>query len=217
MLEPRLRSGRHEGVAVRTKLPADDGLEPLPVYDDGVRIEPEPAAEPAHHASARELARDCVEAVREVLAERAEVRNNAPWVTTAAAAEPRTKPASFLTTFNRMIELQPTRLPGLPDWWRHNADDGRIRITRRLTLEQPQPARAGTWRTPGRLRSPFLLRSVRVELLLWPYLGNWTRMSLEPQRSVHAGKRYFKRGHRSLDRLTQRLIAELPGPVRTAS
>ena len=82
-------------------------------------------------------------------------------------------------------------------------------MTRRLSLERPQPARGGTWRTPGRLRSPLLLRSVRVELLLWPYLGSWTRMSLEPQRSVHAGKRYFRRGHRSLDRLTERLVNEL--------
>jgi hypothetical protein len=66
-----------------------------------------------------------------------------------------------------------------------------------------------TWRAPGRLRSPLLVRSIPVELLLWPYVGGWTRMSLEPQRAVHASRFYFRRGHRVLDALTRRLVTEL--------
>jgi hypothetical protein len=108
-----------------------------------------------------------------------------------------------------MIALAPARLSGLDEWWRRAAPDGRLRVSRRLSLEEPRPLRGGTWRASGRLRSPLLVRSIPVELLLWPYIGSWTRMSLEPQRSVHTGRRYFKRGHRSLDLLTQRLVTEL--------
>ena len=84
-----------------------------------------------------------------------------------------------------------------------------MRVTRRLTLEEPRRASGGTWRTPGRLKSPWGVRSIPVELLLWPYLGGWTKVTLEPQRAVHVGRRYFKRGHRVLDTLTARLVGEL--------
>ena len=56
---------------MRSKTAAGEVLEPLSVYDEnGIRIDPEPVVEPVAHTSARELARDCVDAVRDVLAER---------------------------------------------------------------------------------------------------------------------------------------------------
>ena len=61
----------------------------------------------------------------------------------------------------------------------------------------------------GRLRSPYSMRSIPVELVLWAHLGTWTRLCLEPQRRVHVGRAYFRKGHRVLDALSARLISEL--------
>jgi hypothetical protein len=194
---------------VRTK-PAQDEelLEPLAVDDDGVLVEPVFAAIEEQHAEPKVLAREYAAAFRAVLRERSELRAQPPW-NPAPVPAPKTRPSTFQSTFSRMIGLPPARLTGLHDWWCDRANDGRVRVTRRLSLEEPRPANGGTWRTPGRLRSPWGLRSIPVELLLWPYLGGWTKVMLEPQRPVHVGRRYFKRGHRVLDTLTARLVGEL--------
>jgi hypothetical protein len=106
-----------------------------------------------------------------------------------------------------MIALEPQRLDSLPQWWTHHARDGRVEITRRLSFEQPRSVTNGEWRARGRLRSPWLLRSIPVELVMWKHLDAWTRLMLEPQRSVHVGRRYFRRGHRVLDELTRQLLS----------
>jgi hypothetical protein len=191
----------------RRTVPSDEALlEPVAVFDDGVVVEPEPVVEPVTSTSARETVHEVLDAVRAVLDERGDMRGRRPW---APPVEVQVRSASFHTTFNRLIALSPKRLPELPAWWSRTQRDGRIRISRRLTLEQPPSMARDTWRAPGRLRSPLLLRSIPVELLLWPYVGGWTRMSLEPQRAVHAGRFYFRRGHRVLDALTRRLVTEL--------
>jgi hypothetical protein len=110
-----------------------------------------------------------------------------------------------------MIALDPTLLDVLPAWWRAHARDGRVEIARRLFIEQPQRGHADTWRMRGSLRSPWLARSIPVQLSLWPRLDAWTRLSLEPQRGVHVGRRYFRSGQRVLDTFCARLIDEL-GP-----
>jgi hypothetical protein len=61
----------------------------------------------------------------------------------------------------------------------------------------------------GWLGSPWLRRPIRVELQLWPRLGAWTKVSMQPQRRVRVGRRYFRLGHRTLDRLVERLEQEL--------
>ncbi len=187
----------------------DEPLEPLSVDDDGVVVEPEFVAPEAAPVDAKTLARDYAAAFRAVLRERNEVRAQPPWNGPAVVAPVKPRAATFHSTFNRMIGLPPARLVGMHDWWRACARDGRVRVTRRLSLEEPRPAPGGTWRTCGRLRSPWGMRSIPVELLLWPYLGGWTKVSLEPQRPVHVGRRYFRRGHRVLDTLTARLVGEL--------
>jgi hypothetical protein len=106
--------------------------------------------------------------------------------------------------------LHPSQLEHLGDWFETNAYDGEMRIVRRLVLRRPRIDRAGTWRMPGELRSPWRARSIPIELVLWPRLDAWTRLSLEPQRGVHVGRRYFRSGHRVLDVLCGRLIRELP-------
>src|SRR5262245_59572445 len=164
----------------------EDALEALAVYDEhGAVVEPEPVVEPASGLSPRGLAHEAVDVVRAVLAERSEVRAQPPFVGVAVLEELQPKPATFYTTFNRLIALSPSRLRDLPAWWQQWSRADRVRITSRLTLDAPCEVSGGAWRATGRLRSPWLVRSIPVELLLWPYVGSWTRLSLEPQRAGH--------------------------------
>jgi hypothetical protein len=196
--------------AVRAKASHDDEtLEPVAVYEDGVPVEPVFASQELTSADAWSLARDCVDAVRAVLDEGADIRGQAPWAYIEPPDQVSWRPARFLATFSRMIGLHPSRLAALPGWWTRCARDGRVQVTRRLVLEAPRRGARDTWRLRGRLYTPWLVRSIPVELLLWPHLGGWTKLSLEPQRGVHCGDRYFRNGHRVLDVLTERLIREL--------
>jgi hypothetical protein len=108
-----------------------------------------------------------------------------------------------------MVALHPARLDSLPAWWRRNARGERVDIASRLHLEEPHREPLGLWRMDGSLRSPWRLRSLAVELWMWPHLGEWTQLALEPQRDVHVGRRYFSNGQRTLDVLCSRLIREL--------
>ncbi len=117
----------------------------------------------------------------------------------------------FSATFTRMTDLDPDLLEDLPNWWWRRADDARVRVGRRLVLEAPSFASGGAWQLRGSLRSPWLRRWIPVDLQLWPCLGAWTKVTLEPQRHVRIGRRYFIGGHRALDTLTARLTTELRG------
>jgi hypothetical protein len=180
---------------VRTKHLDDDALlEPLPVDDV-----PPPAV--------------VVEAVRATLEESRVIRSQPPWsydVQRQALASPTT---SYLAAFSRMIALHPSQLSHLGEWFERNERDGYMQIVRRLTLGHPRVDASGTWRLRGVLRSPWRARAIPIELVLWPRLDAWTRLSLEPQRGVHVGRRYFRSGHRVLDVLCNRLIRELPGTM----
>jgi len=113
-------------------------------------------------------------------------------------------------TFTRLTTLNPALLAGLPEWWCARMRGARVRATRRLELDPPLCDRSGTWRMYGYLRSPRLRRPIGVELQLWPRLGAWTKVTMQPQRRVRVGRRYFRAGHRALDALTERLETELP-------
>ena len=94
----------------------------------------------------------------------------------------------------------------LPEWWRQRARNERVAIDGRLFLERPERSRTDTWRMPGSLRRPRHPRSIPFELLLWPRFDAWTKLSLEPQRGVRVGRRYFANGHQALDALCAELI-----------
>lgn len=187
--------------------PDGDLLAPLSVDDGGVAVAPRPAARARRPHGARWRARAVLEFVRATAAEGTEVRTQPPWTTLPAATSP--APSLFTprfgSSFTRMLDLDPASLRALPDWWRRGARDERVRVTRRLSLEEPRREGAGMWRMRGRLRSPWGLRAIPVELSLWSHLGYWTKLSLEPQRQVHVSRRYFAKGHRVLDRLTAQL------------
>jgi hypothetical protein len=203
---PRTIDGDEE-VCVRAKpSDADQPLEPLPVYDEGVAFGPVDATRDAA-LPPLPSARECVDAVRTVLNERAAVRAETPWTPLATPGLPPT--GRFRSTFTRMIGVHPAQLADLPNWWRRCARGTHVRVAPHLFLEEPHHGPSGTWRVRGRLRSTWLRRSIPIELDLWPHLDAWTKLSLEPQRRVHAGRRYFKKGHRDLDMLTNRLIGEL--------
>jgi hypothetical protein len=117
----------------------------------------------------------------------------------------------YSSAFIRTTALNPALLADLPNWWCRQADNARVRVSTRLLLEAPRFEPSGTWRLRGSLRSPWLRRWIPVELQLWPRLGAWTKLSLEPRRFVRPGRRYFNNGHRTLDDLTSRLTSELNG------
>ena len=144
------REGRS---ALRSKTAArgsrsEPGLEPLPVFDDGVAVDPE-SRRPLLQIPTRGCWRGVVNAVRAVLGERSEVRARSPWNNVGPIPEVQPRAATFYSTFNRMIALAPARLAGLDEWWRRAARDGRLRVSRRLSLEEPRPLRGGTWRRPA--------------------------------------------------------------------
>jgi hypothetical protein len=188
----------------------DDVLEPLPVYEDGVPVPPAPVANDWRlgdlFANRREPA-----FASAIPTSAPPIPTGPPWSIGGGVPPPAGTGRRSSATFIRMTALNPELLADLPNWWCRRADDARVRVSRRLLLEAPRFEPSGTWRLRGSLRSPWLRRWIPVELQLWPRLGAWTKVSLEPQRFVRPGRRYFSNGHRTLDALTTRLTAELHG------
>jgi len=203
---------------VRIQAPDDDDLlEPLPIYVDGVAIAPVYASS-ASCAAASMHAHEIVEATPAAIAQPLAVHAIPQWARPEGPSEPSVHIARFVGTFSRMIALRAGLLDYLPDWWRPRARNGRVEIAGRLFLEQPQRGRADTWRMPGSLRSPRHPRSIPFELLLWPRFETWTKLSLEPQRGLRVGRRYFANGHKALDALCAELIHGLtPSAVARGS
>jgi hypothetical protein len=203
-----VRSGGPPGGAVRTQHSYDEELlEPLPVVVDGVTLAPattaptQPLAEVVPHA---------FEAIDAMCTRILEVRGLAalaPWLGPQSSA-PEAPPPALPTTFGRIFELHPAHLESLPDWWRRYARNGRVTISRRLTLGAPRRTDDGVWRMRASLRGPLPLRPLRMELSLWRHLGTWTKLTLEPQRRVWVKSFYFTAGHRALDVLCDRLPNE---------
>lgn len=183
----------------------DDVLEPLPVYEDGVPVPPAPVAVQWRPGDAFARHRKPTGALGP-----ATLLFTPPARSIAGDLRLRGDAGRWSSgTFTRTSALNPALLADLPNWWRRGADHERVRASPRLVLEAPNLEPSGTWRLRGSLRSPWLRRWVPVELLLWPRLGAWTKVSLEPQHRVRPGRRYFSNGHRTLDELTALLMTEL--------
>ncbi len=192
-----------------------DSLEALPVYVDGVAVAPVPTA-PVEDVYEMPNAHEVAGALRATIAEAPFVMSLPPWsneMRSALAAPSRA--ASFLSGFSRMIPLPARGLDAFGEWWRRRARDDRVEVAGRLVLEEPRRDATGAWRVRGRLRNPTHTRWIPVELLLWPRLDAWTKLSVEPQRGVRVGRRYFANGHRALDVFCGELVRDLPGLVRS--
>ncbi len=186
----------------------DDVLEPLPVYEDGEPVPPAPVASDWRLGDLFAIRRQPTVASA-ALGGAPPIFTLPPWSTADEVRPPAGAGRRFSATFTRMTALNPALLADLPNWWYLRADKAGVSVSRRLLLEAPSFEPSGTWRLRGSLRSPWLRRWIPVELQLWPRLGAWTKVSLEPQRFVRPGRRYFRNGHRTLDALTARLTTEL--------
>jgi hypothetical protein len=203
-----------------------DPLEPLPVVDDDEVIVPLPSRGTRHERSRAtiwthmraqatrlllvpEYGDGSVGASSRPSSLKPGVAGELRGTSAARAANvwPAGRPTATNPTFTRMLDVTPERLARLPRWWSSAARRGRVRLTRRLTLDAPRPLPGGGWRMLGSLRRTIITPAARFELTLWPHLGRYTKLSLEPRRRVHAGRRWFRRGHRGLDRLAHALAA----------
>jgi hypothetical protein len=118
-------------------------------------------------------------------------------------------------TFRRLIDVPGTGLSlVLASWWRQaDHDDGRLR------LDEPCPA-GQAFSLTGAFRRTVFSRWLPVELLLTPYLGQWTMLELMPRRAVRPNEIYFWAGHRSLDRFVAALRTQVHpsrGAARSAA
>ena len=187
----------------------DEVLEPLPVYEDGEPVAPAPVASSWRLGDLFAVRREPTLASAALGATPA-IFTLPPWSIADEVRPPAIAHGDRQSgTFTRMTALNPALLADLPNWWSGRADNARVNVSRQLLLEAPRFEPSGTWRLRGSLRSPWLRRWIPVELQLWPRLGAWTKVSLEPQRFVRPGRRYFRNGHRTLDALTARLTTEL--------
>jgi hypothetical protein len=175
---------------VRANSPRDVAtLEALPVEDD----------HGARHAPAAvkfEIGQDLLDAGRATFGLLHDAPPLSPW--THFDPRPRDAPRPNPSAFVRMLELDAEQLAALPDWWQVRARNGRVRVTRRFSIERPRQL-DGTWSLNGQLRSAFAVRSIPFELTLWRQLDGWTKLDLQPHRRVIIAMRYFREGHRALD------------------
>jgi hypothetical protein len=187
---------------MRTKTPADDELlAALPIYVDDTLVDPAATDDDLHLPDVRRLARELCD-----------LPAVAPWTHPDPRPEPPRSPMRsqrLSSTFVRMVELDATRLRSLPDWWRKRARAERLRPTRRLSLDAPDPAPGNCWQARGELRPLLHAGAVPVTLTLWPHIEGWTKLTLDPLRRVHARSPYFEAGHSALDVLTCWLVHEL--------
>ncbi len=123
-----------------------------------------------------------------------------------AEAWPRTPELS--SGFTRLVPLAGRHLDDiLPAWWTGTARDGMVTVERRLRLGAPQTSTGLSWTMTGRIRRLTRWHWVPVVIELWPVYEVWTMMTMTPRARVLTSERYFRSGHRVLDRLTVDLAA----------
>src|SRR6266568_6282427 len=137
---------RPGGLAMRTTASDGDILEPLPVYEGRDRAGCEPVARRLSGA-------DLLRRVREIGDSSATQLLAVPELRAQDSASS-LSPGRLSAVFTRIIDVHPARLGDLERWWWRQAGHGRVRVARRLFLDEPRRDASGTWRMSGALRSP---------------------------------------------------------------
>ncbi|HEX4904313.1 MAG TPA: hypothetical protein VFU93_02595 [Acidimicrobiales bacterium] len=86
----------------------------------------------------------------------------------------------------------------------------RREIEHRLRIGAVHDDGGGAWSLEAWLRRPLTRRWVPVVIVLCPHLGDRSRMTLDPGRRVRASRRWFRSGHRALDRLARETATASP-------
>lgn len=98
-------------------------------------------------------------------------------------------PASFF----RLVLAPPARVGA----WLATSGE----IEHRLRIVTSHDDGGGAWTVRASLRRPVTRRWVPVEIMLCPHVGATSRLTLNPAGRVHSSRRWFRSGHRALDRI----------------
>jgi hypothetical protein len=164
---------------------------------------PEPARLRDLVADAHRGAQRLVSALNQYPAPVAEHANRVGRVTSSPSATWQRAPLS--AGFFRMVELPGSRLgAALAEWWTTANNQGVVAVDRRFEVGEPDGQGPG-WTMRGRIRRVPRLRWTAVIIDMWPAHERWTMLTMTPQSRVVCTRRYFRTGHRVLDRLTATL------------
>jgi len=116
------------------------------------------------------------------------------------------QPAELSARFLRLVRLPGARLSGMIDeWWATMARGGSSTVDRRLRLARPRGDPYGGWTISGQVRRLTRWHWVPVVVELWPVHDRWTMITMTPRGRVIATRRYFRTGHRVIERFTELL------------
>jgi hypothetical protein len=104
--------------------------------------------------------------------------------------------------FYSAVRLEPARLQ-LDLHFRWAAES--VTIGRRLQLQPPVGSAATGWTLAGRMRRLTAFYWIPVVVQVWSVDGCLIRITMAPQRTVLASRRYFRLGHHALDGLSAEL------------
>jgi len=128
----------------------------------------------------------------------------AEWAARLVDRPPPTR--AYAPRFLRLLDVSPVELPGaLHRWWHAAARDDIAVLARVLRVGPPRGDRRETWTMTGRLRVANR-PPIAVDVMLWPHLGYWTKLTMEPHAPTRVGRSYFRRGHAALDELRDALV-----------
>ncbi len=121
-------------------------------------------------------------------------------------------PAELSARFLRLVRLPGAGLSAMVDeWWATMALGGASTVDRRLRLGAPRGDAFGGWTISGHVRRLTRWHWVPVVVELWPVHDRWTMITMTPRARVIASRRYFRTGHRVIERFTDLLAATTAG------
>lgn len=108
---------------------------------------------------------------------------------------------SHAPAFSRMLDIGPESLGGVFAALFMPARD--VLELGNVSLRAPRHI-GSVWQLPGRLRVH--RRGVPIHLSVWPHVGYWTKICVEPVGGVRRSRAYYRAGNRALDALTRAML-----------